>query len=464
MLTDSKGMGGIVAQEGFDYQVWYGLIRIPAWIRDDSFEGVTFEGFEDIEARFLAAHTPSGHFLDRFQAKSGELNQRDVHNIFADFLNFEKYYPEVARTQRLVTLALPTLMKWLLRDPQRVDNARPFYEPFPHILPDSIAKVRNDCIKEFGKQLGDFVARSVAIEIFTVCSRDIAATHFQTKLIEIFPHLNPITVRQTFDALYNLAAQNRGKMLSRALLIQTIEQAQGETLRLPNALGLHLRSDRNAPKSNSVEIDARAFSGEDLTSRKTNEWQFQLLEPLLKVSRWTALQGYRRVKITGQFRLSTGFAAGWAFRANSGFELEIPAKDDIWCTDSHSPVGSKMQYLDITEPRVLEDSRLVVSVGIIKEPTIDVQQFLGYPDNSGILVLHYTEPVTNATEAQLLVRQLKESISKTAASLGAKTIDLFYVGPVALAVAIGHRWNGMPPTQFYEYDSKSRRYVPSVHC
>jgi hypothetical protein len=61
-LTDSKGMGGILAQGGFDYQVWDALIRLPNWLKNPAFEGMIFEGLEDLEIRFFAPHAPRGHF------------------------------------------------------------------------------------------------------------------------------------------------------------------------------------------------------------------------------------------------------------------------------------------------------------------------------------------------------------------------------------------------------------------
>lgn len=38
-LTDAKGMGGIVARDGFDYQIWSVFSRLPAWLCNPCFEG-----------------------------------------------------------------------------------------------------------------------------------------------------------------------------------------------------------------------------------------------------------------------------------------------------------------------------------------------------------------------------------------------------------------------------------------
>jgi CBASS immunity sensor of nucleotide second messenger signals len=45
---------------------------------------------------------------------------------------------------------------------------------------------------------------------------------------------------------------------------------------------------------------------------------------------------------------------------------------------------------------------------------------------------------------------------------GAPAIDLFFAGPAALAIALGHRWNALPPTQLYEFLPSERRYVKTA--
>ena len=42
VLTDAVGMGGVIAQEGFDYQLWDGLARLPGWLANPTFEQMIF--------------------------------------------------------------------------------------------------------------------------------------------------------------------------------------------------------------------------------------------------------------------------------------------------------------------------------------------------------------------------------------------------------------------------------------
>jgi hypothetical protein len=194
-LTDAKGMGGDNAQNGFDYQLWDALVRLPAWLRTPVFEGLIVEGLEDVEARFFAAHAADGYFLDRFQAKSAGLARGEVLEVFRGFAAFDDAYPERARTQVLVTPDVPKVLQWLSRDADRVRRARPFYAPFADILTASEVKFERDVIEEFGEELGlqaaRQVARSMQVDRRPYSDRGIAEARFAMELRAAFPHLNP---------------------------------------------------------------------------------------------------------------------------------------------------------------------------------------------------------------------------------------------------------------------------------
>ena len=116
-LSDAKSLGGIIAQDGFDYQLWDGLARLPVWLANPAFEELIFEGLEDLEARFFAPQAPRQRLLERYQAKSGNLAPNDVRGVLATFQTFERAYPGLARMHTLVTPRLPPTVDWLARDP-----------------------------------------------------------------------------------------------------------------------------------------------------------------------------------------------------------------------------------------------------------------------------------------------------------------------------------------------------------
>lgn len=463
-LTDAKGMGGMNAQDGFDYQVWDALARLPAWLLNPAFEGMAVEALEDVEARFFSPYAANQSFLDRFQAKSGEQAKAALTEVVKSFKEFEDAHPGAARVQTLVTPSLPQNLRWLANDPERVRKARPFYRPFPSILGDSDDKLRTDLVNEFGDERGKFFASSVDVALRPIAGRDAAFVMFADALHKAFPDLNrPLgTIRASFDVLFAVATSQRGGMLSRAELVQALETGLGAPLGLPIGLSLHIRSDRTGPEENALEIDASAFAGGDLPVPLPAVWQEELVKPLETTAKWATSVRRTRVRLSGQFRISTAFAIGSAFRSAEGFDIEIPVRPaGMWATDSHPPSDAAVKFT-VSEPKGLVKGRLVVAVGIIGKPIEGVKKFHNLASADDILFLHFPEALTNAVEMEIVVRDVKDSVRKNKDRLSATAADLFYMGPQFAAVAIGHRWNGVLPTQVFEFERATQAYKPSV--
>ena len=115
----------------------------------------------------------------------------------------------------------------------------------------------------------------------------------------------------------------------------------------------------------------------------------------------------------------------------------------------------------VAASEVLGNGRLTVVVGVIRDPLDDVRRHLDA--ESGILHLHLHLPraVVSARDVQACVRAIKDAVSAAAARLRPDGIDLFFLGPGVLAAALGHRWNVLPPTVFFEHD-RAGGYTPTV--
>jgi len=459
-LTDAKGLGGVIAQDGFDYQVWDALTRLPAWVRSPAFEGFVIEGLEDVEARFFAPHAPAGHILDRYQAKSGNLSRPELAAVFTSFRTFDTVHPQVARLQTLVTPQLPPTLTWIARDPGRVRRARPFYAPFGTVQAASDDKLRADLVAEFGADIGAYVADAVEVALRPVVDRRGAEVAFGAALHAAFPELDvgARALTAAFTALNDLAAQTRGVMLTRERLLELLRTGLGVDLIPDKRLRVHIRSDRNEAAEDAIEIDASAFSGADGVFPPDALWASGLLEPLERTARWARQQGRQRVCVTGSYRLTTAFAVGWSFRSATGFDLEIATRAGAWSTDTHPPLGTAATGWSIMQPDGLILGRLAVSVGVLRDPGPEIQQSLGIrPDQ--ILSFTLGEALDDSVSVQASVQRIKTAVAEAAARLGAEGIDLYYVGPAGLAVALGHRWNGLPTTQLHEFIPAERRYV-----
>lgn len=462
VLTDAVGMGGVIALNGFDFQLWDGLARLPGWLINPAFEAIIYEGLEDLEARFFAPQAPHRRLLERFQAKSGNLGPGGVREVLLKFQDFDIAYPEIARVQTLVTPRLPSTLSWLSRDPGRVRRARPFYAPFSAITDASDAKLRSDLVGEFQAPLGNFVADGVEFSERTYSDEASARHAFMDALHSAFPSLDigASNGRRAFEALSTLARGRISEPLGRVELQSTIEAAIGRKLPLPSAFPLHIRSDRNECNESALEIDASAYSGGPAPFPPTDVWQRGLVEPLDVTQRWMRAHGYSRVRLFGSYRLSTGMTLGWAFRSALGHELEIQTRDGDWATDDRPSGPSAATWTIATSP-ALHEGRLLVSIGVIRDPTAQVAEAMNVPAAS-ILALQHAGPLTSGKYAQASVSAIKRAVDAVVAQLRPAALDVFLAAPAAFAVALGHRWNAMPTTQLHEYVAESADYVPSA--
>lgn len=463
-LTDKKGMGGVIALGGFDYQLWESLVRLPAWLANPTFEELILEGLEDLEAKFFAPQAePRYSLLERFQAKSGSLTPADVQEVLQSFLAFEKAFPSATRVYTLVTPRLPPTVSWLSRDPLRVRRARPFYAPFKDIAVASDARMRTDLIKEYGTELGAFIADSVEITERILPDRDTAIQAFGTSLDRTFSQLEvgPRHIKEAFEALCGRLMQSVGSPISRDELLRTLEAALKQRLPLPESFPLHIRSDRNETDERALEINASAFSGGGVAFPEPTFWAENLLGPLDRTARWLRARGVSRIALGGSFRLSTAFALGWSLRSAIGFELEIPTREGPWRTDDRPTAGDTDPGWHFTQPTGLDGDQLIVSVGVLRDPSAELPATAGVSGDA-VLSAYCPEPLTSASVAQASVALVKRAVDSTAAKLKPSRIRLYIAGPASFAVALGHRWNAMPPTQLHEYLSAERRYVPTV--
>ena len=422
-----------------------------------------FEGLEDLEARFFSPYAPRLHFLERFQAKSADLQRSQVREVFESFREFENAYPNTARVQTLVTPRLPSSLSWLRRNPSRVREARPFYAPFPDILTASDDALKAQCIYEFNESLGPFVADFVEIEERNVLGRDDAVQRFSSELHRTFPRSNyhPRNVESAFDALASLAHRKLRAPLTRRELEVVLQEHLAQELPLRGPFPLHVLSDQNGPDPLALQIDARAFSGGSAPYPSAEEWASGLMEPLDKTARWLRSHGFFRVVLGGSYRLTSAVALGWSLRSAHGFELSVPTREGVWRTDDRPRAGEAEPGWEINEPDSLNGDQLAVGVGVLRNPAVDLLNTAGVPLGS-VLGFHLGTALTSAPAAQASISLIKRETDKCVARLNPSRIQLYVACPAALAVVLGHRWNAMPPTQLHEYLHGERRYVQTA--
>ena len=448
---------------GFDYQLFDGLIRLPGWLANPVFEQMMYEGLEDLEARLFSPYAAQLHAWDRFQAKSANLLPSQVRRVLESFRAFEDAYPNTARVQTLVTPRLPGDLGWLRRNPSRVRQARPFYAPFPDIVAASDKALKAQCINSFGEALGPFVADFVEIDERNVLDRDAAVFSFSRELYRFFPTLrpHPRKLEATFDALASLARSRHGVPLARSELEEVLQQTLQQELPLSSAFPLYVLSNRDEPNPAALQIDARAFSGDPAPYPPPEIWASDLIRPLDRTEHWLRNRSVSRVALSGSYRLTTALVVGWSLRSAPAFELDVPTREGTWRTDDRPRTGESAPEWQIEDPESLHRDQLVVSVGVLRNPWVDLPETAGVPHRS-VLGFHLPTALTCAPEAQASVSVIKRKIDEFVARLRPRGIQLYMACPAALAVVLGHRWNAMPSTGLHEYLAVERRYVETA--
>ncbi|HWU81682.1 MAG TPA: dsDNA nuclease domain-containing protein [Caulobacter sp.] len=459
ILTSAAGNGGIVAQDGFDYQLFFGVARIAEWLGDPTFEGVMFEALEDVEARFFAPQSDLGHLLIRIQAKSGSLDRADILAVLDNFVAFEQHYPGTAKAFELVTPQLPAKMNWIVRDLERVRFAGPFYAPFRAVTQASSDEVRTNLVDELGADRGGLLFERGEVVLRPITGASGAFALFAEAFEKVYPDV--ALKRAVFDDLVTTARNSTKSFLTRAQILESLEASLKARLESAPRAILHVVGDRPGPVSEgAVRLDAGFLSGDGRLSGAA-VWEADLVQPLRRLKSWWQERGRRRILVEGSYRLSTAFAIGATFNAGSGLDLDIVTKDGVWRTDDHAN-GATVAPAWATTPAARTDAgALNVAVGVLRDP---VEALTAKGANSATIARAFLdEAVTSGQQMQAIVAGLKRFIAGEVTRLGATQVNLYFVGPAALAIALGHRWNAVAPVQLHEFDAPTGSYFPTAH-
>ncbi len=466
VLTDRGGLGGLIAQDGFDYQIFDAIMRIPAWLMTASFESVMVEAQEDFEARFFAPHAPHGYVLERFQGKTSELRTADLTEVLRKFESLEKAFPATTRRYVLVTPSLSSGDRWLTRNKERVENSRPFYQPFAGILRANDAALQDRYQREFGAELGAFATNCVDIDLHSYPSREQAVSHFGHSLLAAFGGEGYLTVKvaRAFDNLFCLLQKERGTHISRYDLIEIL---QATLVDLPSALTgpslqvklVQTEADATAA---AIEIDTGPFRLGEQAIPPPAVWAEGLLRPLTNLAQWAGASHRHQIALKGNYRLTTAFATGYSLRSAIGFDLMFYNREVCWQTSTHPGQDTSPLNWAISPPSRLHNGRLLVLLGIVRDPLPVVLSTFDANIVGATLTMQLMVGIQNSEAAQMGVAQIKRALDEAVTRLRPRGIDLFYVGPAAFAVALGHRWNKLPSTQLYEFDGGAGRYWPTA--
>ncbi|MEX6466079.1 SAVED domain-containing protein [Dietzia cinnamea] len=162
------------------------------------------------------------------------------------------------------------------------------------------------------------------------------------------------------------------------------------------------------------------------------------------------LGGSKRVLVTGHMRQATGFLVGTELRRVKGYEVGVRQGDQLWTSEeqitndivTHTPEGAPTGT----------DTAIIVAIAA--DAAADAIEWINESDLSVSKIL--TQPAVGigpksilnaaaANSAAIAIRDLARRHSRNG------DLHLFLIGPLGLAVLLGHHWNRVTTTHVYEH-------------
>lgn len=465
-LMDDEARGGDTAEGGFSFQEAVIMTSIPSWLVQDGFTMAIREAMADTEAAYFL---PSrGLVRDAIEAKDYSLTPAPFWKEIERFKELDRGSPGTFQWFTLASTGVSDALGPLVNGLRRVRDPYEFYGPTSGVAEASFAQYV-DKVEALGHTSDDahfLFERTLIAHNWTPGGANAEAIFCQ-RLQEYFPEFAgyPGAASKTaFQNLLALVKSRKAKPIDRSEIEASLDAARpAGRLRPTQIVRIHTAKDAAARPHGTVKFDWQEFFGDETRIYPPAAAWERVTKELAATVRWIQESGRpRRIHLTGDRRLSVAVALGAHFSAVAGFSVEMEHRGEPWATHRHPTSATERQHIAesfTTGP----GPELVVSIGVVRPVSGDVDAYVGSSKLAGAPTLHLHIPgaVSSPEEANALAAQLKELVAAKAANLRPSLIHLFYGGPSHVALFLGHRWNTSLPTQLYEWCGAAV-YSPTV--
>ena len=455
-LHDDESRGGEYAQRGFQYQDAYVIGSIPRWLAADGFAQVKQEAMGDVEASFFIPGRGITHELAQVKNKSVSFSElKQVIESFirldrsGEFTAFKIVAPRFEKKAQSFINALAR-MKSRSHDYEGTGIGRQSMSDF---------KVQAAKLTDEGEDISEFLVNKVDI---CVVETDGDGAYLNN-ILRYFPKFDNCAVsvvRKGLSRLRHLIHTEKAGSISRDTIEGCLYDVDGAPDLPP--INVAFEQTRGAGQLPLVFDMDRFFDFDAQRYPTVRDWKEVLLPELKEALR--QIKKYRQIRTVRMRKhaISSALAFGWVFSAVAEFEIEIEHNGKVWTTDAHSNKGVPDYDSCIVASINPEVQHLVVSIGILKDISADVDSFLAGTCLEQVSRLNIVGqmPIACSEQANEIVNKFKREIAEAVQSLSAcSTIHLFYAGPIHFAAFLAHRLNALAPVQCYEWNKMDRSYL-----
>jgi hypothetical protein len=165
------------------------------------------------------------------------------------------------------------------------------------------------------------------------------------------------------------------------------------------------------------------------------------------------LGGNKRVLVSGHIRQATGFLIGSELRRVLGFEVGIRQGDQLWTGEEATNQYAVILDECTVDARAGTDTAIIVNVAA--DAAADAIEWIQQADLPVSEILTITPTVgagPNAVPTPSAANSLAIAVRDVARRhSGTGEVHLFLIGPLGLAVLLGHHWNRVTTTHVYEH-------------
>jgi hypothetical protein len=163
------------------------------------------------------------------------------------------------------------------------------------------------------------------------------------------------------------------------------------------------------------------------------------------------LGGVRRVLVGGHMRQATGFLLGAELRRVLGYEVGVRQGDQLWSSEE----ATETYPLRATEQPVGSGSDTALIVNVAADAAAEATEWIRRNELPVATIVTAT-PSTGAGPRAVTTPVAANSLAVEVRNLarrhgGSGTLHLFLIGPLGLAVLLGHHWNRVTTTHVYEH-------------
>lgn len=464
-LLEPESTGGDIASTGIDFQAYLLLCKIPFWLSYEGFTSCVWESIGDIEAKFFDPEY--GEVREVIEAKNHSITATKFWEEIERFRQMDEGSPGTYRWFTISCTGLSKDLQPLVNGLRRLRDPYSFYDDTSGVIRNSYQQYKQRVIK-LGQteEMASFLFNKVSIEDKWGSLNELSKGMFNDYFSEFQPEydLRKSDFDNVYTSLHELVRSQKNKAVTRKQLRHAINSTLDSEDFPDNPTYIYTTSSQSTEMKKELTFNWHDyFGGQQRKYPDPIEWNNKMKELEVTKSWIENNRSSRNIHLSGHRRISSSFVLGYTFSSVSGFTINVEQRaSEVWSTNNY-PTKDTPEYDFFSNYVKGEGSHLVVTIGVTRESIEnEVRMYLNKELEHTLPQLHLysNKPIVSAFQANRAASDIKSKIKAQLGINQSTKIHLFYAGPGHLALFLGHRWNGLPETQCYEWVGTGS-YVPT---